>query len=384
MQNFEFFNPTKIVFGDQTIARLADLVPPTARVLILYGGASARKNGTLAEVEAALGEREVFEFAGIEPNPSYETMMRAVAQVREQQIDFLLAVGGGSVIDGTKFVAAAVDYAGDPWEILATHGASVKRALPFGSVLTLPATGSEMNNGAVITRQSTHTKFAFLSAHVFPQFSILDPTKTYTLPPKQIANGVADAFVHIVEQYLTYPVGGLAQDRFAEGLLQTLIEVGPQALAAPNDYDIRANLMWVATLALNGLIGAGVPQDWATHMIGHELTAEYGIDHARTLAIVLPALLRNQLENKKVKLAQMGRSVFNLAPDVDLPQRTINAIEQLFRDLGVPVRLSEAGVTDPKAAELIAAGIEGHGMRKLGEKGVITPDVVREIVAAAA
>ena len=284
MQNFTFHNPTKIVFGRNTIAQLNELVPPDARVLILYGGSSAQKNGTLNEVKAALGQRVVQEFGGIEANPSYETLMRAVAQARTEKLDFLLAVGGGSVIDGTKFVAAAVPYVGDAWEILLNHGANVTSALPLASVLTLPATGSEMNNGAVITRKSSKAKLAFLSPLVFPCFSILDPCKTLTLPPQQIANGVVDAFVHIAEQYLTYPVQGMVQDRFAEGLLQTLIEIGPKVLATPDDYELRANLMWVATLALNGLIGAGVPQDWATHMIGHELTAQYGIDHARTHA----------------------------------------------------------------------------------------------------
>ena len=384
MQNFEFFNPTKIVFGDQTIARLADLVPPEARVLILYGGASARKNGTLAEVEAALGKRQVYEFSGIEPNPSYETMMRAVTQVREQKIDFLLAVGGGSVIDGTKFVAAAVDYAGDPWEILETHGASVKRAMPFGSVLTLPATGSEMNNGSVITRQSTHTKFAFLSAHVFPQFSILDPTKTYTLPPTQIANGVADAFVHVVEQYLTYPVGGLAQDRFAEGLLQTLIEVGPQALATPQDYDARANLMWVATLALNGLIGAGVPQDWASHMIGHELTALYGIDHARTLAVVLPSLLEVQRQHKRAKLLQYAQRVWNIndGSDDQRIDQAIGCTRRFFESLGIKTRLSDYEL-GPQAIDDVVAQLEAHGMSALGERQNISPAVSRTILEGA-
>ena len=384
MQNFEFFNPTKIVFGEKTIARLADLVPPDARVLILYGGASARKNGTLDEVEAALGNRQVNEFSGIEPNPSYETMMRAVTLVREQKIDCLLAVGGGSVIDGTKFLAAAVDYVGDPWEILETHGASVKRAMPFGSVLTLPATGSEMNNGSVITRKSTQTKFVFHSAHVFPQFSILDPTKTYTLPQKQIANGIADAFVHTVEQYLTYPVGGLAQDRFAEGLLQTLIEVGPQALATPDDYDTRANLMWVAALALNGLIGAGVPQDWATHMIGHELTALYGIDHARTLAIVLPSLLNVQRQHKRAKLLQYAQRVWNIndGSDDERIDQAIARTRQFFESLGVKTRLSDYGL-GPEAIDAVVAQLEAHGMSALGERQDISPEVSRAILEGA-
>ena len=384
MQNFEFYNPTKIIFGAKTIAKLAELVPPEARVLILYGGASARKNGTLDEVKAALGQREVYEFSGIEPNPSYETMMRAVAQVREQKIDFLLAVGGGSVIDGTKFVAAAVDYLGDPWEILETHGTAVKRAMNFGTVLTLPATGSEMNSGAVITRQSTQTKFVFRNAHVFPQFSVLDPSKTFTLPPSQIANGVADAFVHVVEQYLTYPVGGLAQDRFAEGLLQTLIEVGPQALATPDDYDTRANLMWVAALALNGLIGAGVPQDWATHMIGHELTALYGIDHARTLAIVLPSLLNVQRQHKRAKLLQYAQRVWNIndGSDDERIDQAIARTRQFFESLGVKTRLSDYGL-GPEAIDAVVAQLEAHGMSALGERQDISPEVSRAILEGA-
>ena len=384
MQNFEFYNPTKIIFGAKTIAKLAELVPAEARVLILYGGASARKNGTLDEVKAALGQRFVVEFGGIEPNPSYETMMVAVDQVREQRIDFLLAVGGGSVIDGSKFVAAAVGYAGDPWEILETHGSSVKRAMNFGTVLTLPATGSEMNNGSVITRKSTQTKFAFISAHVFPQFSVLDPTKTYTLPASQIANGVADAFVHVVEQYLTYPVGGLAQDRFAEGLLQTLIEVGPQALATPDDYDTRANLMWVAALALNGLIGAGVPQDWASHMIGHELTALYNIDHARTLAIVLPSLLDVQRQHKRAKLLQYAQRVWNISEGSD-DQRIDQAIartRQFFESLGIKTRLSDYGL-GAEAIDDVVAQLEAHGMSTLGERQNISPAVSRAILDGA-
>ena len=384
MQNFEFYNPTKIVFGNNTIAKLADLVPAEARVLILYGGESARKNGTLDEVKAALGARNIQEFSGIEPNPTYETLMRAVEKIRDEKLDYLLAVGGGSVIDGTKFVAAAVNYAGDPWEILQTYGQKIESALPFGTVLTLPATGSEMNSGSVITRRETHTKLAFMSSHVFPLFSILDPTKTYTLPQRQIENGVVDAFVHIVEQYLTYPVGGMAQDRFAEGLLQTLIEIGPKAIATPQDADIRANLMWVATLALNGLIGAGVPQDWATHMIGHELTAAYGIDHARTLAIVLPALLNVQRTQKHDKLLQYGKRVWGIDSGSD-EQRitaTIEATRDFFERMGVPTRLSAYDLGSD-SVDLLIRQLEAHGMTKLGEHADVTPEVSRRILLEA-
>ncbi|MDO8652609.1 MAG: iron-containing alcohol dehydrogenase [Undibacterium sp.] len=379
MRNFEFYNPTKIVFGAETVAKLDNLVPANARVLILFGGASAKTTGTLGEVKAALGTREVQEFGGIEPNPSYETMMQAVELVRREKIDFLLAVGGGSVIDGTKFVAAAVGFDGEPWDILLKRGRNVKSAMPFGSVLTLPATGSEMNNGGVIMRKSTHAKFSFSSAHVFPQFSILDPTKTYTLPQGQIANGIADAFVHVVEQYLTYPAQALPQDRFAEGLLQSLIEIAPKALSMEHDYDTRANLMWVATLALNGLIGAGVPQDWATHMIGHEITALYSIDHARTLAIVLPSLLNLQREHKHAKLLQYAERVWQITEGSEEQRidQVILRTRQFFEGLGIKTRLSEydLGVTAAEAVEAIVTQLGAHGMTALGEPQNITLEV---------
>ena len=383
MLNFTFHNPTKIVFGTESIAKLNKLIPAQARVLILYGGASAQKNGTLDEVKAALGQRLVQEFGGIEANPTYETLMRAVEQVRTEKLDFLLAVGGGSVIDGTKFVAAAVPFMGDPWTILSA-GAKIESAVPLASVLTLPATGSEMNNGSVITRKETKAKLAFMNPHVFPQFSILDPTKTYTLPPQQIANGVVDAFVHIVEQYLTYPVGGMVQDRFAEGLLQTLVEIGPKVLAEPENYENRANLMWVATLALNGLIGAGVPQDWATHMIGHELTAQHGIDHARTLAIVLPSLLNVQRADKRATLLQYAERVWQIR-EGDEAQRIDAAIRQtaqFFESLGVPTRLSAYGI-GREAIDTLVSQLEAHGMKALGEHQNITPEVSRRILEGA-
>ena len=384
MKNFEFYNPTKIVFGPDKVAELANLVPAAARVLILFGGASAQKTGTLDEVKAALGSRVVHEFGGIEPNPTYETLMKAVEQVKLEKIDFLLAVGGGSVIDGAKFVAAAACFDGEPWDILLKGGSLVNQALPFGTVLTLPATGSEMNSGSVVTRKATHTKLAFMSRHVFPQFSVLDPTKTYTLPTKQIANGIADAFVHTVEQYLTYPVQALAQDRFAEGLLQTLIEIAPKALAEPEDYDTRANLMWTATLALNGLIGAGVPQDWATHMIGHELTALYGIDHARTLAIVLPSLLKVKRETKRAKLLQYAERVWHITSGTD-DERIDAAIERtraFFESLGIQTQLSGYALGQ-EAVDAVVAQLETHGMTALGEHKDISLEVSRAILQAA-
>ena len=384
MLNFEFHNPTRIVFGQGKVADLARLVPAQARVLVLYGGESARRTGTLDEVRAALGERSVSEFGGIEPNPSYETLMRAVAQVRAENIDYLLAVGGGSVIDGTKFVAAAACFDGEPWDILLQRGRNVQRALPLASVLTLPATGSEMNNGGVVTRKATQAKLSFSSVHCFPQFSVLDPTKTYTLPREQVANGLVDAYVHIMEQYLTYPVQALAQDRFAEGLLQTLIEIAPGALAETPDYDHRANLMWTATLALNGLIGAGVPQDWATHMIGHELTALHGIDHARTLAIVLPSLMQSQRAAKRDKLLQYAERVWHVSGGTEDERidAAITHTRAFFESVGIPTRLSAYGL-GREAVDAVVAQLTAHGMLKLGEHRSITPEVSRAILEAA-
>ncbi len=384
MNNFEFYNPTRIVFGTDTTAKLDTLVPASARVLILFGGASAKTNGTLAEVRTALGNRVIQEFGGIEPNPSYDTLTRAVEQVRKEKLDFLLAVGGGSVIDGTKFVAAAVPFEGDTWSILEQHGRNITAAMPFGSVLTLPATGSEMNSGGVVTRPAIRAKLAFQSPHTYPQFSILDPRKTFTLPPRQIANGVVDAFTHIIEQYLTYPAGGLAQDRFAEGLLQTLIEIGPRALAEPHDYEVRANLMWVATLALNGLIGAGVPHDWATHMIGHELTARYNIDHARTLAIVLPPMLQVRRDSKRAKLLQYAQRVWGITQGSE-DARIDAAIERtraFFESLDVKTRLQDYAINAAALDDLVAQ-LEAHDMTALGERQDVTLEVSRRVLEAA-
>jgi len=383
MNNFDFYNPTRIAFGEGKIAALDTLVPADAKVLILFGGESARRTGTLGEVEAALGNRQVQLFGGIEPNPSFETLMEAVTVVQRDGIDYLLAVGGGSVIDGTKFVAAASVFDGDAWDILLKGGTNIHRALPFGSVLTLPATGSEMNKGAVVTRKSLQAKLPFHSEHVFPQFSVLDPTKSFTLPPRQVANGVVDAFVHIVEQYLTYPASAPVQDRFAEGLLQTLIDIGPQALSDPENYSVRANLMWVATLALNGLIGTGVPQDWATHMLGHELTALHGLDHAQTLAIVLPAMLTERKDAKHGKLVQYAQRVWSIheGSESEQAEAAIEKTRAFFESLGVKTRLGDYQLAEEHIEPLIKS-LEEHGMTALGEHNDVTPDVCRRVLHA--
>ena len=382
MQNFQFVNPTKIIFGNGEIAQLTKQIPTTSKVLILYGGGSVKKTGLLESIKAILAEYQVGEFGGIEPNPTYETLMKAVEIIRKENYDFLLAVGGGSVIDGTKFIAAAALFTqGDPWKFIVA-GLPISAALPFGTVLTLPATGSEMNNGAVITRKELQAKIPFMSAKVFPQFSILDPIYTYTLPKKQIANGVVDAFIHVMEQYLTYPVAGKVQDRFSEGLLLTLVEEGPKALEDPENYDVRANLMWTATLALNGLIGSGVPQDWSTHMVGHEITALYGLDHAQTLAIVLPSMLEVMKSEKLEKLLQYGERIWHISADLAPAEKSALAIEktrEFFEAMGVKTRLADYGLGQD-AIEKIIASLESHGMVKLGERGTVTPNVVRQVL----
>ncbi|AQT61618.1 iron-containing alcohol dehydrogenase [Cellvibrio sp. PSBB023] len=384
MQNFTFSNPTKIVFGEGQIKEIANLIPANARILVTYGGGSIKKNGVYEQVVKALEGKTWFEFSGIEPNPHYETLMQAVALVKQEKIDFLLPVGGGSVIDGTKLIAAAVNFDGEPWDILAKH-APFTSALPIGCILTLPATGTESNGNSVITKAATQEKLSFGSPLVYPQFAILDPTTTYSLPPRQIANGAVDAFVHIMEQYLTYPVGAKVQDRFAEGLLMTLIEEGPRSLAEPTNYAVRANVMWAATMALNGLIGVGVPQDWATHMIGHELTAMHGLDHAQTLAVVLPALMQHQRAHKREKLLQYGRRVWNLnqSDEEALIDAAIAATRGFFEQMGTPTSLSGYGVGRESIPKLVDMLVK-HNLLALGEHGAITPEASREILELAA
>ncbi|MBV1837524.1 iron-containing alcohol dehydrogenase [Acetobacter estunensis] len=385
MLNFEFYNPTRIIFGKGMIAKLDEQLSPQARVLVLYGGASAERSGTLNEVRAALGSRTFREFGGIEANPTYETLMKAVAMVREEKLDFLLAVGGGSVMDGTKFVAAAVPFEGEPWDILTSKGEAAKKALPLGTVVTLPATGSEMNCLSVISRQSTGDKLLFSNPLVYPRFSVLDPMRTMSLPMKQVINGVVDSFVHVMEQYMTHPVDGMAQDRFSEGLLSSLLEIGPRIIAAPEDYDLRSNLMWVATLALNGLIGAGVPHDWTTHMIGHEITAKYHIDHARTLAIVFPALLKVCREAKRAKLLQYAERVWGLTEgsEDERIDAVIRKTEGFFEGLGVPTRLSAYDIGPDGITDILKL-LEAHDMTALGEHGEVTLEVSRQILETAA
>jgi NADP-dependent alcohol dehydrogenase len=384
MENFAFYNPVKILFGKGQIANITKEIPTDAKILVTYGGGSIKSNGVYEQVKAALVGHSFLEFGGIEPNPHLETLLKAVELIRAEGINFLLAVGGGSVLDGTKFIAAAVNFEGDPWDILAKH-APVKSALPFGTVLTLPATGSEMNTNSVVTKWETQEKLFFASPLVFPKFSVLDPETTYSLPPRQIGNGIVDAFTHVVEQYLTYPANAPLQDRWAESILQTLIEEGPKTLANPHDYESRANVVWSATLALNGLIGAGVPQDWTTHMIGHELTALHGLDHAQTLAVVLPSTLTVKRDRKREKLLQYAARVWGLV-DGDEESRIDQAISKtrdFFESVGVRTHLSDYGV-GLDVIPLISDRFEKRGFVALGEHQDVTPKVVEQILALSA
>ena len=384
MNNFELYNPVNYVFGKGQTEKLANLVPKNAKVLIAYGGGSIFKNGVYDQVKAALQGFEIVEFGGIEPNPRFETLMKAVQIIREQKITFILAVGGGSVIDGVKFISGAVNFEGDEIEILKKRilFTDITKVIPFGTVLTLPATGSEMNSGAVVTVEATQEKLTLGGSALFPKFSIVDPTVIVSLPKRQLQNGVVDAFTHVLEQYLTYKHDAMLQDRLAESILQTLIEVGPSVVENPSDYKLASNFVWSATMALNGLIQKGVPSDWATHMIGHELTALYEIDHARTLAIIGPNLYRVLFETKKEKLAQYGQRVWNISGNSvdEIAHQAIDKTVEFFHRMGMKTKLSENIENYKETADFIVNRFQERGWLALGEKQNVTLEKVREIV----
>ena len=384
MNNFELYNPVNYVFGKGQTEKLANLVPKNAKVLIAYGGGSIFNNGVYNQVKAALQGFEILEFGGIEPNPRFETLMKAVQIIREQKITFILAVGGGSVIDGVKFISGAVNFEGDEIEILKKRilFTDITKVIPFGTVLTLPATGSEMNSGAVVTVEATQEKLTLGGSALFPKFSIVDPTVIVSLPKRQLQNGVVDAFTHVLEQYLTYKHDAMLQDRLAESILQTLIEVGPSVVENPSDYKLASNFVWSATMALNGLIQKGVPSDWATHMIGHELTALYEIDHARTLAIIGPNLYRVLFETKKEKLAQYGQRVWNISGNSvdEIAHQAIDKTVEFFHRMGMKTKLSENIENYKETADFIVNRFQERGWLALGEKQNVTLEKVREIV----
>ncbi len=380
MKNFNFYNPTRIIFGKNSIAKLGELLSDYNNILLIYGGGSIKQNGVYDQVVNALEGKNVFEFSGIEPNPSYEKSLESFEIIKENNIDFLLAVGGGSVIDATKFISAGYHYAKDPWHILESGGVEIGETIDFGTVLTLPATGSEMNKGSVITHKEKELKRSFHSEKTFPIFSILDPETTYTLPQKQVINGIVDTFVHVIEQYLTYPVNNQISDRFSESIMITLVEESRKVVEDPNNYDTRANLMWAATMGLNGLIACGVPEDWSTHLIGHELTAFCDIDHGITLSIVLPGVMRVMKEEKSLKILQMGERVFGISSgsDAERIEKTIEEVEGFFTRLGSPTRLSEVGVGQD-IIDRIVDRFEERGW-KLGENRSITHVEIRNVL----
>ena len=381
MLNFELYNPTKLIFGKDQYEKLKTEIPKNASILMTYGGGSIMKNGVYNNVVSALEGYNIIEFGGIEANPTYETLMKAVKIVKEKNIDFILAVGGGSVIDGTKFIAAAANYEGqNAWDIL-SKGAKVKTAVPFGTILTLPATGSEMNSGSVISKKDTNEKLAFGSPLLFPKFSITDPTVIQSLPLRQLQNGVIDAYVHVLEQYLTYPSNAFLQDRIAESVLQTLIDVGPKVLKDPADYIVASNFMWSCTMALNGLLSRGVPTDWATHMIGHELTALHGLDHAQSLAVIGPNLYKVQFEFKMGKLAQYGKRVWNLkGSKEEIAKLAIEKTKEFYNSLGVKTSLSDYTNSYNETSQIISNRFKERGWTGLGEHKNISLEKVIEIV----
>lgn len=382
MRNFELYVPTKIIFGKGEIKKLATEVPKDKKILLLYGGGSIKKNGIYEQVTNALKDHKVIEFSGIEANPEYTTLLKALEIIKNENIGYMLAVGGGSVIDGTKFLSSAALYKGDnPWDILAKRIRTFD-GLPFGTVLTLPATGSEMNSGAVVSRSETNEKMVMGGPGLFPQFSICDPTVVHSIPKRQLANGVADAYTHVLEQYMTYPADAPLQDRFSEGILQTLIEIAPEIIKDPSNYKAASNFMWCCTMALNGYIQKGVPTDWSVHMIAHELTAFYGIDHARTLAVILPSAYTKKFEQKKEKLAQYAERIFNITEGTteEKAKNAIQKTEEFFQSLGIETKLSAYTDDYDGFSQKVAKNLKDHGMTALGEHQDITPEVAAEIV----
>ncbi|MBU0632519.1 iron-containing alcohol dehydrogenase [bacterium] len=371
---FSYQNPTLIEFGKGKIARIKDLIPKEKTILMVYGGGSIKKNGVYDQVKEALAGHTWFEFGGVEPNPTKETLDKAVVFGREKGADYILAVGGGSVLDGCKYIANAYYYEGDGWDILEGKY-TASQAPQIGAVLTLAATGSESNSGSVITKAATKEKRFFHSKLSYPQFCVLDPDVLKSLDERQLANGIIDSFVHTCEQYLTYSHGAMAQDYYSEGILKAL--AGLAQTFDKRDDLWYANLMWLANQALNGLIGLGVPQDWATHYIGHELSGLYGIDHARTLAIIQPNLLRVLADDKKEKLLQMGKNVFYM--DVKDPEEVIKKIEELYSSLHVKLKLSS--YTDDKELQSkVLFLLEKHGFVDFGDRGLVSKEVVEKIL----
>lgn len=381
--NFEYKNPVQIIFGDDRIKELASYLPQK-KILMVYGQGSIKRNGVYGRVMEATKEYEMIEFGGVEANPAYETLMQAVELGRKEKVEFILAVGGGSVVDGSKFIAAAIPFEGDCWTIL-SEGASVDKAIPMGTILTLPATGSEMNSGAVISRKETAEKLFFGTPLCYPRFSIMDASTLESLPPRQRANGVVDAFVHTTEQYMTYPVNAKLHDRIAEGILKTLIEEGPKYVHEDFDREVASNIMFTAMMALNGWLSTGVPTDWSIHMVGHELTAMQGVDHGRSLAVVLPSMYRKMLPEKLDKLVQYGERVWDIK-EGSTEERALKAIdktEQFFNSLGVETKVSAYASDKDATVRFVVDRFIERGWKGLGEKAKVSPEIVEEVLELA-
>ncbi|MBN8193515.1 iron-containing alcohol dehydrogenase [Bacillus sp. NTK074B] len=352
MNEFTFYNPTKLIFGKGQVEQLKELVPQYGKkVLVVYGGGSIKRNGLYDQVMSILKgiDSEVFELSGVEPNPRLSTVRRGVEIAKEKSIDFILAVGGGSVIDCTKAIAAGAKYDGDAWDLV-TKKAFAKEALPFGTVLTLAATGSEMNAGSVITNWETNEKYGWGSPATFPQFSILDPENTFTVPKDHTIYGMVDMMSHVFEQYFNNATNTPLQDRMCESVLNTVIETAPKLINDLENYELRETILYSGTIALNGMLQMGYNGDWASHNIEHAVSAVYDIPHAGGLAILFPNWMKHNLKVNPSRFAQLAERVFNVDPagksEEEVALEGIDKLREFWSSLGAPTRLADYDIDD--------------------------------------
>lgn len=391
MRNFNFHAYTDIFFGEGQICNLpAKIKEFGTNVLLVYGGGSIKKNGIYDEVKRLLSDCNVVELSGVEPNPKIESVREGVKLCRQNNVQVVLAAGGGSTIDCAKAIAGACYYEGDAWDIVTTPS-KIDRVLPVVTILTLAATGSEMNKNAVISNMEENLKLGTNSMKFIPQASILDPTYTYGVSKLQTAAGTADIMSHVFENYFKSEPGTFVQDRICEGLLETCINYLPKALSNPQDYEARANLMWTSSLALNGLCGAGKGQSWSCHPMEHELSAFYDITHGVGLAILTPRWMRHILSEDTVdRFVMFARNVLHLAPQsedessyspeykMSLANKAIDALEQFFTDNGLPMHLTEVGIDETHIPEMSAAAVKHGALDKAYVP--LTPADVEEIM----
>lgn len=359
VKNFTYWNPTKLIFGKDQLEKLKDEVPQYGkRVLLVYGGGSIKRSGLYDNVVQLLKEIgiELFELAGVEPNPRISTVRKGVEICKTEEIDFILAVGGGSVIDCTKAIAAGAKYEGDAWDLVIKK-AFAKEALPFGTVLTLAATGSEMNSGSVITNWETNEKYGWGSPAVFPKFSILDPVHTFTVPRDQTIYGIVDMMSHVFEHYFHLEENTLMQDRMCESLLLTVMETAPKLLDDLGSYEHRATILYNGTMALNGMLSMGYQGDWATHNIEHAVSAVYDIPHGGGLAILFPNWMKHNLKVKPERFKQLAVRVFGVDPEGKTAEEAglegIERLRQFWNSIGAPSKLIDYDIDESKL-ELMA------------------------------